>query len=388
MKPEYVAIYEPEASGHRVALYCSVLVNGLCGAGRKVVFVSSDLGIDFAINNFPDDVEYINALALKTNFKGGYLARLFNSAARYFNFLVSALRIKKKYGNIKIIVPFFDDVAIFYFLFGVVGLRVSGVTGIILKDKYIRGGYGRWVRNIWFFIIKTILSWRKTNGLFYIDKLAQESISQRLHGHGKEKFFYLPDIGSSSRVVSHEKGHARQRLGIKSCDARVFLVFGAISMRKGIKYIFELLSARGSNSYFVFAGKVDAEVMDYIDKNFGKLKNNLIIFDGFVSPNDVDLFFSAADYIWLLYCDFEHSSGVLIQAAEYGKLVVVGNSGVMSDLVRENGIGISIDPAHIGLNLYDFDGFNSSDYDLAINDFVLRHSPRVFASLVCSVVLR
>jgi glycosyltransferase involved in cell wall biosynthesis len=135
---------------------------------------------------------------------------------------------------------------------------------------------------------------------------------------------------------------------------KLLLSFGAIHPRKNLINIVKslqycehysvtlLITGKGKTEYIARLHEA-ASIYD----NDSKIK--IIIDNKFVSQEEMDRLFAAADGIVMVYQNFYGSSGVLGRAAKVRKPVLVSDHGLVSSLTKKYDMGYSVkgDPASI-----------------------------------------
>ena len=161
-------------------------------------------------------------------------------------------------------------------------------------------------------------------------------------------FVSLPDPililsnGASNNVIS---------LPVKSAGVKRFLLFGSLSMRKGIFMVLDalrLLPDMITNQVeVVFAGKVVEQnresfltALDNLKCDRPELGINYL--DKFVPYINISELFSKSDCILAPYEENHASSGVLGHAALYKQPVIGPDCGLVGKLIRTYGLGTSI----------------------------------------------
>lgn len=164
--------------------------------------------------------------------------------------------------------------------------------------------------------------------------------------------YWLPDISKSFNISVNNDDTELELLCpqidnflINNKEKDILLFLGAEFNRKGLDFILEL--ALEDEQFVVLrAGdpleNVDEtqeiiEKMSILEKN-GRLLNTPKFIK---NPIIISKLFQATKYILLPYRDHYSSSGVMLQAIEFKKPVVVPNIGLMGKRVVENNLGIT-----------------------------------------------
>ncbi|MCD6116180.1 glycosyltransferase [bacterium] len=140
---------------------------------------------------------------------------------------------------------------------------------------------------------------------------------------------------------------ARQSLGIPS-DKIVFLFFGFVRYYKGLDLLIDALSLIDNESAHLliageFWGKRDFYNTLIKDKGLNK---QITIVDRYVSEDEFELFFSAADVVVLPYRDATQS-GVPQLAFTMGRPVIVTDVGGLAENVISETHGVVIEPDNV-----------------------------------------
>jgi len=180
-----------------------------------------------------------------------------------------------------------------------------------------------------------------------IDQAFLKYATENLKESEYSKLAFVPDVGELAG--SESKAEARRRLGIAN-DSWVVLVYGSLSARKGVK---ELLAAMNEN---VMEKSVTVHLAGVQDPEIEKLlaqpsihsliaQGRIILSAGFHDSLLEYRAFVSCDFVWLGYVGGGYgSSGVLYQACSLGLPVIATEVGLIGWLVRQHGLGVTIDP--------------------------------------------
>ena len=171
---------------------------------------------------------------------------------------------------------------------------------------------------------------------------------------GEEKLHYLPDPAIFNGNIS--KDAARQAIKIPQ-DAVLVLVYGAISLRKGIDALLNTVATREalSNVHILVAGKQEPEIESLLKSYKVKpllMAGRLHQMNKFISDEEELLVFRASDSVWLGYREHYTMSGVIVQAGRMGLPVIACKEGVTGWLTKENKLGIVIDSLN-GIDIFE-----------------------------------
>lgn len=164
--------------------------------------------------------------------------------------------------------------------------------------------------------------------------------------------FWLPDISKSFNFTGNNDDVELELLCphidnflINNKGKDVLLFLGGEFNRKGFDFIIEL--ALEDEQFVVLRAGDPLEYMDKSQEIMDKMsileKNGrLLNIQKFIkNPIIISKLFQATNYILLPYRDHHSSSGVMLQAIEFQKPVVVPNIGLMGKRVIENHLGIT-----------------------------------------------
>lgn len=185
-----------------------------------------------------------------------------------------------------------------------------------------------------------------TNGLvtqlFTLDEVAAASLAGKI----TKSLMYIPDpapMHLGTQISSIDRlDDARQ----------VFLLFGALTRRKGIFAILDawtLMSADFQRrSLLRFVGRIGSEDRDEFIVALRNARESypdatIELEDRFLSEEELSLEVRAADIVLAPYQDHVGSSGVLLWAALAGKPVLAQCSGLMGFQVNRYGLGVAVD---------------------------------------------
>lgn len=159
------------------------------------------------------------------------------------------------------------------------------------------------------------------------------------------KFRYLPDPYLSLKVESLQ--YSKEDLGIET-NKKVILHFGALSERKGslnILKAIELMDEDTLRKYcFVFAGIVDNDIKTsfYQLYNIVKEKTQIVVFDKFCEYQFLGQLCLVSDIMLVPYTMSAQSSGVIAYAAQFNKLVIGPESGLLGKMIRKYKLGLTL----------------------------------------------
>jgi len=187
-------------------------------------------------------------------------------------------------------------------------------------------------------LFRRLLALDSLKRLFVIDETLPEYVT-RWHREVAGKVVLLPDPSDPPRRM--DRAAARAALGLPA-GALVVLLFGDIEARKGVATMLEWAAdtGRAADVHVVLAGTIDEEARTFVSgEAAARLReaDRCHIIDRYVAADEDALLFSAVDWVWLAYQDFELMSGVLIKAAQYGCVVLFRDVGLIGRFARRYG---------------------------------------------------
>lgn len=180
---------------------------------------------------------------------------------------------------------------------------------------------------------------------------------------------WLPDISKSFNLTIGENELTEYKLFSPRIDdfleknkgKEILLFFGRDFNRKGFDFIVQL--ALDDEQFIVIRAGDSLENMDdnlELFEKMGKLEadGRLLNIAKFIEDmNLIEKLFSITNFIPLPYRNHYSSSGVMLQAMEYNKPVIVPNIGLMEKRVIENNVGITY-------NHKDYNDFKKAVYKM------------------------
>ena len=213
------------------------------------------------------------------------------------------------------------------------------------------------------FTLKRALSSPNLHTLFSLDAFSINPIQQLKAPGSTASVIHLADPVS---IDNHEVPPIalRQSLNIDS-HRQVFLVFGALTERKGIFQLLEAVSLltkeAGHQICILFIGEASPQVQTRLRAQIETITKSHPIqiihkFD-YIPESEVSSYFKLADVVLAPYQQHVGMSGILIQAAAARKPVLSSDYGLMGEVVSKHQLGITVDstqPADIALGLKQF----------------------------------
>ena len=231
------------------------------------------------------------------------------------------------------------------------------VIGIFMRPFYYYRP--KFLLNRLKFLKHFIPRWKKDDELFYdffmkrfslLD--ASLSIDENFVDN-HPKFKWLPDVFQqyAEAIIKPDKKSPQtvwiERLKTfkeKNKDRFAFLYFGTAQYRRGYDILLKLAEETGG--CFIHCGLRDDEVKFPYDTNeiISTLKNEGRLFETneyIEDPVCIEYFFKSASHLILPYRNFYGSSGVMLQALEYGIPVLAPDMGVIGYRIKKYHLGLT-----------------------------------------------
>lgn len=164
--------------------------------------------------------------------------------------------------------------------------------------------------------------------------------------------FYQHDVVGQKITLLRDPGDSRCPACAESArgmlkwpkDAQIALVYGSIDMRKGVDELVRVALTECTDLHLVIAGRQSAGFKQHWQTSPERdrliREGRLWELDEYVSAEKAALLFSASDIVWLAYRNHAGMSGVLVQAAQSRRPVVVAPGGLMAYHVESSKIGV------------------------------------------------
>lgn len=222
-------------------------------------------------------------------------------------------------------------------------------SGIVMRPSFHyekmsivpKGNHSDYIKELLF--IK-VLGNKCLNRIYTIDNALYKYISD-----GKSKYFdklvLIPDPVETYECTN--KREARTWFNLPK-DVPILLVFGALSLRKGIA---ELLNSSDQEAFpkdlhMLFVGEQDPDVSQVMNSKIAlKLisSKRLHQINRRVTNQEEAMVFSLSDLIWVGYSGHKQMSGVLVQAGMMSKPVIACDEGLIGWLTKQSNSGEVVD---------------------------------------------
>lgn len=238
--------------------------------------------------------------------------------------------------------------------------------------------------------LKRIFANPKLKTVFCLDPLAVPLLNQF---HTQAKAVYLPDPVKLDNLKAIKIDHWRNHLKIDP-QRRVFLLFGALTGRKGIYQLLDSIYSLPEDlcrkMCLLLVGESSiANSLDIKIREICQTKPIQIIkYYQFVPESEVMAYFQISDVVLAPYQRHVGMSGILLLAAATNKPVLCSNYGLMGEMVRRYNLGLTVDstqPQEITKGLIQFlEIANPLEFCHTVNmrNFVQQNSAAEFSRII------
>jgi glycosyltransferase involved in cell wall biosynthesis len=169
------------------------------------------------------------------------------------------------------------------------------------------------------------------------------------------KIHYLPDP-APQHLLALSQQQARAQLGIApdapgAPGARLVLVYGDLSSRKGIFSLVEAAAAADCSErvHLLLAGRNRHAQQLEASSGWRTLiaRQRIHLLEGFIDDDQEGLLLLAADCMWVGYVDFYGVSSVMALAARNAMPVIASDYGLVGYLAGKHGLGAVVEPRNI-----------------------------------------
>jgi len=350
-RPRRAVILEPGATGHRPT-YVRWIAKGFLASAIPVAVVGPsellqhpDLA-GLAAGNGATAARFVQIAAPETRAARNSRLALWHNERALRSWYGAAHRAASPQADTDlVIVPYLDNC---FHAIAALGSPFAATEwcGITMRTEFPNSGE-RETTPARTALLARILAQKGLRTLWSIDPRSHAYAGDRGVDGGPKwhKLRYLPD--PSDMAASQTRHDARRSLSL-SDESNVVLLYGSIDPRKGLE---ELLRGAASLSNtrkwtIIIAGQQTAEGADIVSRWSARAHAIGFELRALASRIDSSLtatLFAAADVIWTGYPNHKGMSGVLVQAAFCGKPVIGHCSGLVGELLRSSGIGVSCD---------------------------------------------
>ena len=230
--------------------------------------------------------------------------------------------------------------------------------------------------------------------LFCLDPIAVELMNQSMQDTSAQAM-YLPDpvrVTAQSEVDAAQLG---QQLGIWP-HRRIFLLFGALSERKGLYQVLEAIEQISptvcEQLCFLLIGPIaDAQKLhDRVAQITQTHPVQIICRHEFVQDHNIQPYFQLADVILAPYQRHIGMSAILVRAAAAQTAVLASDFGLMGEITRRHQLGRTVDstdPAQLAAAICEAkDGIPADLTQMA--EFAAQNSVEQFAQQIFQQIVR
>lgn len=349
-----VMLVEPNGSGHHMALYVRYVTRKLLDEGCELSLLTTRSAIahpSFHLlrAELGRDVETHFLPELPVSETSSSIAILVSQIKTWFILRRSFAQIHRQVKPDIVYVPTLDWVAKGMELLGSPFGKIPFIA-LYVSPKHHRKtmGLGPSSRQDWLYdkLFRRLLRIQTLRSLLVIDELFLE-FCKTSYDYLADKVRYVPDFGEIRGEGT--KDECRAALGIPK-EAKVLLVYGSLTKRKGIIQLLEAFSgpAAPSEMVLLLAGKADQEIQEIMETPSVKQlteSGRIITRLSFHNNNEEYRAFKASDYVWLGYVSgFYGSSGVLYQSLSAGRSLISMEAGLIGHLVQKYQLGVTVNP--------------------------------------------
>lgn len=397
-----VAIVEPEADGHHLALYVRHVAREMRRRGWTVRLVTTREAIDHAAfrlvaPEFRGDPPPLLMPRVR------YPSRLSTAALVCYQFAqwrAFARAWRRWPGGERPDVVYVSNLDYIDKAMAVLGSPFGDtpVVGMLMSVRHHHragGVIGPGTRHdrLYEALFRRLVGIRTLAGLLAIDEPLIEQLRAAPFA-GSEKVHFVPDVAALATGMS--KATARASLGLHDDRQLLLLAYGSLSERKGVAPLIEAVASRTCppEVAVLLAGGQDdftRAVLASPAARALRIAGRLYERVGFLDDQDESLVHAAADLAWAGYLRFYGMSGVLLQAAAGGLPVIGSREGLVGWLIRQHGLGVDVDVTDAGdvaAGIARLAGDPSARAAAAARgrELARRHTPEAFGAAICDVV--
>ena len=164
---------------------------------------------------------------------------------------------------------------------------------------------------------------------------------------------HLPDPVEIYDNCDLSTAELKSKMGIEN-DRLVFLLFGALTERKGVNQVLDaiaLLPSEVSQKVsLLLAGPISQGFKPQVEAKIALVSQShpvqIIVRDEFLSEGDIQPYFQVADIILAPYQKHIGMSAITVRAAAAQKPLICSDFGLMGEVVREHQLGLTVDSSN------------------------------------------
>ena len=205
------------------------------------------------------------------------------------------------------------------------------------RDRMKRVSYSRMLRNP---ALKAVLS---------LDPFFPDYARRRFAGGGTVRSVPDPIVETPSGGGLEASVPPAERHDARCC----YLLFGALSERKGVKVVLQALESMSKEQRarvrLLLAGRLDEDCRAAVAATRTRLSassddpDGLEVIDRFLSTDELAALVKRSDVVMAPYQRHVGSSGALVWAARHGRPVLAQQYGLVGALVRRHALGVTVD---------------------------------------------
>ena len=337
-QPMRVLIFEPNPSGHRFQ-YAETVIRAVSEFTTDIVFATTGEATQTAA--FREYIEpLLDLIQLDTSAVPPPASPLREAIRKTAAFH----RAVKKHQPDQIYVPTADGFVQLLGISNLLGFR--SVKQEMELEILLMGGHRYFQSNHW----KLKLSRRlwmaalRASGatvIHVLDPWLREKIASSSKSPSfSAKLHDIPEPVESINVTNQDE--ALRQLGI-SPHGRTLGFFGAVNRRKGADLLLRAFaeSRLAPNDKLLLMGKIDKPIRDLLNEECAELlaSGKIILFDRFVSQEELQLGLSAVDVVCAPYPHHPGSSGFVVRAASVKKYLLATDFGWIGKMVNRFDLG-------------------------------------------------
>ena len=343
-----IILFDPETSGHHIK-YASYLIRYLIEQGDIITFITwkpcKSLNL---LQNLPITIKYIVGSS-EENFGGNTIKRKWQ-LVKGFKYCFNLANVQ----HVNVVHCLYIDYSEIplYFCIKKFKHRSWKLFATIFSPYFIHEpkekiGIMRYLyHKLKGRIVVQLLKRGEIRGLFtHSERIQDKLFNLCSHDLFCDNIFVIPDPIEPLPKISQEVARDYLELPQKK---PIILFFGGLNHRKGFDVLLKAIPLIDKEVYILIAGKLDDSIEEETIQKYRQSlrKPECLIFHlRYIKDGDIAKYFLASDAVILPYRrGFKGTSGVLNYASVTGKPVIVSDTGEISHIVRENNLGILIEP--------------------------------------------
>jgi len=195
--------------------------------------------------------------------------------------------------------------------------------------------------------IRRVIANNSLSGIFVHTSGIRETLLKAL-GNKEEQVRKVKEIPYPVELLSDSCSmkDARKKLGLPQ-DIPLLLFFGGLRYNKGLDIVIDAIRDLDDTFQLVIAGQPEYFTKSHIEDWLASFKDpsKVICRLRYIPEEEVKYYFLSADAVILAHKkNFKGQSGPLLQACAAGKPVISTDVGEIGNIVKENGLGMVVEP--------------------------------------------